>query len=322
MEGKKLRERLKKEVHKVIIGQEELIDFLLVCLVSNGHALVEGVPGLAKTLTINAFSKALDLSFSRIQFTPDLMPSDITGTDILEEDENGRKRLVFVKGPVFSNIVLADEINRAPPKTQSALLEAMQERKVTVLGKTYELEKPFMVMATQNPIEQEGTYPLPEAQMDRFLLMIKVDYPSYEEEVKIATLEKTPEEMLEQVKVSAKKKDILKAQQEAEKVFVAEKVAQYVVDIVRNTRPESEVKEVKEFVRWGAGPRAARHIIRASRAVAYLKGLDAVSKDEVDTVLIPALRHRIILNIKAKTERVYPENIIETVRKFVEKKYD
>jgi len=295
-------DRMKTEMAKVIIGQDEVVERLLICVLSRGHALLMGVPGLAKTLMVNSLSKVMSLDFSRIQFTPDLMPSDITGTDILQETAEGRREFEFVKGPIFANIILADEINRTPPKTQSALLEAMQEHHVTVSGRIMPLPEPFFVLATQNPIEQEGTYSLPEAQLDRFMFFVEVQYPDRDEERRIArettgaaTKEITPQVTGEQ---------ILKYQELVERVPVPDHIYDLAVDIVRATRPASgDTPEFcKKLVSWGAGPRAVQYLIRGAKARAVLQGSYLVRQEDLEAVAHPVLRHRIITNFQAQAE--------------------
>ena len=295
-------DRMKTEMAKVIIGQDAVVERLLICVLSRGHALLMGVPGLAKTLMVNSLSKVMSLDFSRIQFTPDLMPSDITGTDILQETAEGRREFEFVKGPIFANIILADEINRTPPKTQSALLEAMQEHHVTVSGRIMPLPEPFFVLATQNPIEQEGTYSLPEAQLDRFMFFVEVQYPDRDEERRIArettgaaTKEITPQVTGEQ---------ILKYQELVERVPVPDHIYDLAVDIVRATRPASgDTPEFcKKLVSWGAGPRAVQYLIRGSKARAVLHGSYLVRQEDLEAVAHPVLRHRIITNFQAQAE--------------------
>ena len=295
-------DRMKAEMAKVIIGQDAVVERLLICVLSRGHALLMGVPGLAKTLMVNSLSKVMSLDFSRIQFTPDLMPSDITGTDILQETAEGRREFEFVKGPIFANIILADEINRTPPKTQSALLEAMQEHHVTVSGRIMPLPEPFFVLATQNPIEQEGTYSLPEAQLDRFMFFVEVQYPDRDEERRIArettgaaTKEITPQVTGEQ---------ILKYQELVERVPVPDHIYDLAVDIVRATRPASgDTSEFcKKLVSWGAGPRAVQYLIRGSKARAVLHGSYLVRQEDLEAVAHPVLRHRIITNFQAQAE--------------------
>ena len=306
---------LKKEIAKVIVGQEEIIDNLLVSLLARGHCLLVGVPGLAKTLLIKTLAEVLDLSFSRIQFTPDLMPSDITGTEIIEEDQATKKRSFrFVKGPVFANIILADEINRTPPKTQSALLEAMQEHKVTAAGVTYNLPEPFFVLATQNPIEQEGTYPLPEAQLDRFMFNLWLDYPSFEEEIEIIRTT-TAENKFKLNKVISGE-EIGQFQDLVRRVPVAENVIEFAVKIVNSTRPgNNEVKFIDEWVSWGAGPRASQYLILAAKTKAIVEGRFTPNIEDVRTALIPVLRHRIIPSFNAEADGLTSLDIIEKLMK-------
>ena len=300
---------LKAEMTKVIVGQEETIEHLLIAFLAGGHALLEGVPGLAKTLMIKTLAKTIDLEFSRIQFTPDLMPSDIIGTEVLEEDHTtGKKFFEFNKGPIFANIILADEINRTPPKTQAALLEAMQEFKVTYSGKTYALDKPFFILATQNPIEQSGTFPLPEAQQDRFLLYIKIGYPSASEENDI--LKRTTGTKKEEVKKILSGKEILRLQELVREVPVSEELIDWTSRIVRATRPDFTTDTyVKEWVNWGAGPRAGQAMILTAKARALQAGRLAVTLDDLKHVAYPVLRHRIIVNFKAETEGIASDAI-------------
>lgn len=295
---------LKKEMQKVIVGQEETIDQLLIVFLAGGHALLEGVPGLAKTLMIRTLSQAIDLTFRRIQFTPDLMPSDIIGTEILEEDHTtGKKFFEFNKGPVFANIVLADEINRTPPKTQSALLEAMQEFEVTYSGKTYQLDKPFFILATQNPIEQSGTFHLPEAQQDRFLLYIKIGYPQEQEETQI--LKATTGSKRVKVEQVIGGEDIIRLQELVREVPISDHLITYVSSIVRATRPETTLFDyLKENVGWGAGPRAGQAMILTAKARALQQGRLAVTPDDIKDVAFPVLRHRVIPNFKAEAEGI------------------
>ena len=295
---------LKKEIKKVIVGQEETIDQLLITFLAGGHALLEGVPGLAKTLMIRSLSEAIELRFRRIQFTPDLMPSDIIGTEVLEEDHTTGKRIFkFNKGPIFANIILADEINRTSPKTQAALLEAMQEFEVTYAGVTYPLEKPFFILATQNPIEQAGTFPLPEAQLDRFLLYIKVGYPTAEEEKSI--LENTTGKRGEAIRKVIEGSKIIEAQKLVREVHINKDLIAWVSSIVRATRSvTSEVKYVNEWVRWGAGPRAGQAMILTAKARALLNGRFAVTQEDIQHVAYPVLRHRILMNFKAESEGI------------------
>lgn len=304
---------LKKEIKKVIIGQEVAVDQLLITFLAGGHALLEGVPGLAKTLMIRTLAEAIELKFRRIQFTPDLMPSDIIGTEILEEDHSTGKRFFkFNKGPVFSNIILADEINRTSPKTQSALLEAMQEFAVTYGGITYPLDRPFFILATQNPIEQAGTFPLPEAQLDRFLLYIKINYPSVEEErLILETTTGKPNAAIEKVIDGSL---IIEAQRLVREVHINSDLIDIVSKIVRNTRPaQSEIKVVKDWVRWGAGPRAGQAMILGAKARALLRGNFSVTLEDLRQVAFPVLRHRILLNFKAEAEGVTPDQITEKI---------
>ena len=300
---------LKKEIGNVIVGQEEVIDQLLITFLAGGHALLEGVPGLAKTLMVRTLAEAIDLRFRRIQFTPDLMPSDIIGTEILEEDHTTGKRIFkFNKGPIFANIILADEINRTSPKTQSALLEAMQEFEVTYAGVTYPLERPFFILATQNPIEQSGTFPLPEAQLDRFLLYIKVDYPSAEEEHSI--LANTTGKRAGSIKKVIEGARILEAQKLVREVHINDDLIDLVKRIVRSTRPnQGENKFVDEWVRWGAGPRAGQAMILTAKARALLQGRFSVTQEDLKHVAYPVLRHRILMNFKAEAEGVTPQDV-------------
>jgi MoxR-like ATPase len=306
--GAKLKD-LKTEIGKVIIGQEETIDQLLITFLAGGHALLEGVPGLAKTLMIRTLAQAIDLDFKRIQFTPDLMPSDIIGTEILEEDHStGRKFFKFNKGPIFANIILADEINRTPPKTQAALLEAMQEFEVTYSGKTYALDRPFFILATQNPIEQSGTFPLPEAQQDRFLFYIKIGYPEASEETSI--LKSTTGIKKEVLHKVISGDDILRLQQLVREVPISDDLIGFVSNLVRATRPETTTHTyVKEWVSWGAGPRAGQAIILTAKARALLQGRLAVTMDDIKQVVFPVLRHRIIINFKAEAEGIQADNV-------------
>jgi len=301
------------EIQKVIVGQNEVIEDLLIALFSKGHCLFVGVPGLAKTLLVSTLAKVLNLGFSRIQFTPDLMPSDITGTDILHEDAaSGKRSFQFIKGPIFSNIILADEINRTPPKTQAALLQAMQEKQVTVGGNTYPLNPPFLVFATQNPIEHEGTYPLPEAQLDRFMFIINVAYPSKEEEIKIAL--STTSGQLPDLKSILNANQVLQFQDLVPRVPVSEHVARYAVELVQNTRPQlngNGLNFVKEWVDWGAGPRASQYLILGAKAKTLMDNRVATTIDDVKAVTRQVLEHRIILNFKAEAENIKVTDVIE-----------
>ncbi len=308
--------RLKTEIQKIIIGQDEVIDELLIALFCRGHCLLVGVPGLAKTLLVSTVAKILQLSFRRIQFTPDLMPSDITGTDVLQDDpETGRRTFQFMQGPLFTNILLADEINRTPPKTQAALLEAMQERHVTVGSHTYQLPSPFFVLATQNPIEQEGTYPLPEAQLDRFMFNIIVDYPTPAEELRI--LKQTTGGSEPDLTTALTGKQILALQEVVRKVPVAEHVFVYARDIVRATRPNEPdaPKFIKEYLSWGAGPRAGQNLILGAKARAVLEGRFHVTTEDVKSVAIPVLRHRIVTTFHADSENVLPDDVVKMLMK-------
>lgn len=298
--------RLEQEISKKIIGQENVVRLLVTSLFCNGHSLLVGVPGLAKTLLVQTVSKCLSLDFNRIQFTPDLMPSDILGSESLDKDRNLR----FSKGPVFSNVILADEINRTPPKTQSALLEAMQEGSVTIAGHNYSLDKPFFVLATQNPIEQEGTYPLPEAQLDRFMFMIKLSYPKYEDELEI--IKQTTSESKSEISQILSKETILDYQQLIKKVPVTDNVYNYAVNLVAKTRPDGDRSDsiAKQFLEWGAGPRAGQFLILAAKCNSLIKGKYSPDIEDIREVAVPVLRHRIVKNFKAEAEGVTEEKII------------
>ncbi len=302
---------LKTEIGKVIVGQEEVIDQVLISIFSRGHALLVGVPGLAKTLLVNTIAKVLGLSYNRIQFTPDLMPSDIIGSEILDEKKSFR----FIKGPVFANIILADEINRTPPKTQSALLEAMQEKSVTVAGNNYPLDKPFFVLATQNPIEQEGTYPLPEAQLDRFMFNILLDYPSFNEEVEVVKQTTTDRDASPQVVMSAE--EIRFFQNLVRKIPVADNVYEYAVKLSAKTRPNTADAHpwAKKYLNWGAGPRASQYLIIGAKCHAALNGKFSPDIEDVQAVATIILRHRIVRNFKAEAEGVSVEDIINVMTK-------
>jgi MoxR-like ATPase len=297
---------LKNEVAKVIVGQDEIIKSLIICIFSRGHCLLVGVPGLAKTLMVNTLAKALELSYSRIQFTPDLMPSDIIGTEILDETRKFR----FIHGPVFANVVLADEINRTPPKTQSALLEAMQEKAVTAAGNTYKLDEPFFVLATQNPIEQEGTYPLPEAQLDRFMFNVWLDYPSFQEEVNI--VKATTSGLDPKVQVVISKEEIISYQNVLDKIPVPENVLQYAVNLAVKTRPNTEKAHpwANDYLSWGAGPRASQYLIIGAKAHAAINGKYSPDIEDVNAVAVSVLRHRIVRNYKAEAEGMDAERIV------------
>ena len=303
--------RLQEELGKVIIGQRETVERLAICLFARGHALLMGVPGLAKTLLVSRLSEAVSLKFSRIQFTPDLMPMDITGTDILQEGGDGRREFHFVPGPVFANIVLADEINRAPPKTQAAMLEAMQEQKVTVVGKTSRLEPPFFVLATQNPVEQEGTYPLPEAQLDRFMFLIEVDYPSEEEEVMIART--TTGDTLPQLEHVLSAAEIIDFQNLVRRVPVPDHIYQFAAKLVRRTRPQGATAPdwLKPLVSWGAGPRAVQYLILGAKSRAALTGGYMVRLEDIAAVAAPVLTHRVLTTFAAQAEGIDAKKIVE-----------
>ena len=300
-------ETLKKEIAKVIVGQNEVIHDTILSIFCQGHVLLVGVPGLAKTLLINTIGQALGLSFNRIQFTPDLMPSDIVGTEILDES----RQFKFVKGPVFANIILADEINRTPPKTQAALLEAMQEKNVTVSGKTYKLSEPFFVLATQNPIEQEGTYPLPEAQLDRFMFNLMLDYPSYDEEIAVVKNTTAPNDNKVEAVMSAE--EILYFQQLVRRVPVPDNVYEYAVNLVSKTRPNTERAHewANKYLSWGAGPRASQYLIIGAKANALMSGKFSPDIEDVKKVAVPVLRHRLVRNYTAQAEGISIEDIIE-----------
>jgi len=307
----KTRDEFNAEISKRVIGQQEIIDHILISLLCKGHTLLVGVPGLAKTLLIKSIAELLDLNFSRIQFTPDLMPSDITGTEIIEEDQNsGKREFRFFKGPVFGNIILADEINRTPPKTQAALLEAMQEHSVTTAGQTYLLEEPFFVLATQNPIEQEGTYPLPEAQLDRFMFNIKIDYPSHEDEVSI--VKSTTSESDNKLNVIITRNDLLLYQDLVRRVPIADNVVNFAVELVSKTRPKSDKSSlaIKDWIDWGAGPRASQYLVLGAKAKAILEGRPAPEVDDIKAMARPVLRHRLITNFNAEAEGLSTDDIL------------
>ncbi|WP_125722458.1 AAA family ATPase [Flavobacterium ustbae] len=301
------RNELKKEIAKIIVGQDAVVDQILLCIFSGGHALLIGVPGLAKTLMINTLSQALGLDFKRIQFTPDLMPSDILGSEILDENRNFK----FIKGPIFSNIILADEINRTPPKTQAALLEAMQERSVTIAGQHYKLDLPYFVLATQNPIEQEGTYPLPEAQLDRFMFAIKLEYPTFEEEVQV--VKRTTSDVKTDINPLFNAQEIIDFQHLIRRIPVADNVIEYAVTLVSKTRPDNSLTTdfVKNYLDWGAGPRASQNLILAAKAHAAFNGKFSPDIEDVQAVATGILRHRIIKNYKADAEGITEEVIIK-----------
>ncbi|MDH4402841.1 MAG: MoxR family ATPase [Flavobacterium sp.] len=303
------RIELKKEIAKIIVGQEEVVDQIVLSIFSGGHALLVGVPGLAKTLMVNTISQALGLDFKRIQFTPDLMPSDILGSEILDEN----RQFKFLKGPIFSNIILADEINRTPPKTQAALLEAMQERAVTIAGHNYKLDLPYFVLATQNPIEQEGTYPLPEAQLDRFMFSIKLDYPTFEEEVQV--VKNTTSNSDVAVNPLFNSQEIIDFQQLIRRIPVADNVVEYAVTLVSKTRPDNSLSNdfVKNYIDWGAGPRASQNLILAAKANAAFNGKFSPDIEDVKAVAIGILRHRVVKNYKADAEGISIEKIIDSL---------
>jgi len=317
VEGEKVHELigkladLKKEIGKKIIGQDEVIDQLLITFLAGGHALLEGVPGLAKTLMIRTLSEAIDLDFRRIQFTPDLMPSDIIGTEILEEDHSsGKKFFKFNRGPIFSNIILADEINRTPPKTQAALLEAMQEFEVTYGGNTYELTRPFLILATQNPIEQAGTFPLPEAQLDRFLLYINIAYPEADNEFNI--LKGTTGSSSEKINKVISGSEIIALQSYVRQVPISDDLIHWVNDLIRSTRPDQTSNEtVSKWVSWGAGPRAGQALILTAKAHALLQGRFSVTMEDLKFVVKPVMRHRILVNFKAEAEGISSDDVTE-----------
>ena len=308
---RELYARLRKELARVIIGQNDVIERLAICMFARGHGLLMGVPGLAKTLLVSKLAETMSLKFSRIQFTPDLMPMDITGTDILQDTPEGRREFHFVHGPVFANIVLSDEINRAPPKTQAAMLEAMQEQKVTVVGKTFKLESPFFVLATQNPVEQEGTYPLPEAQLDRFMFLIELDYPSEEEEVLIART--TTGDALPELDHLMTAEEIIDHQHLVRRVPVPDHIYQYAARLVRKTRPNgaSAPAWLKPLVAWGAGPRAVQFLILGAKARAALHGSYMVRLEDIHEVAIPVLTHRVITTFAAQAEGLDAKQIVK-----------
>ncbi|WP_395009363.1 AAA family ATPase [Undibacterium sp.] len=306
---------LRSSMSQVIIGQHEVIDSLLICLLAGGHALVEGVPGLGKTLLVKSLAQATDLEFRRVQFTPDLMPSDIVGTEILEEDSSTRQRVFrFQQGPIFTQVLLADEINRAPPKTQSALLEAMQERCVTFAGHTHRLPKPFFVLATQNPIEQAGTYPLPEAQLDRFLLRIDVVYPSEDEEILMVS--RTTQSHTDEATPAMDVESLLRIQQLVRDIEIGDHLLRYATRLIRATRPQvTTVAAVKQHVGWGAGPRAGQALVLASKARALMHGRLAVTREDIAAMLLPVLAHRVIRNFEAEADGIDIAEILDALRK-------
>lgn len=305
------RKVMQQELQKVIIGQHDVIEQLFAAIFTRGHCLLEGVPGLAKTLMVSTLARILDVSFNRIQFTPDLMPSDITGTNVLDEDDRGKRAFRFVQGPIFTNILLADEINRTPPKTQAALLQAMQEREVTVSGKTYDLPQPFFTIATQNPIEQEGTYPLPEAQLDRFMFNIKVGYPTASEEEQILTA--TTRNEKPEVKKILSAKAIVNLQKLVNSIAVSEQIVKYAARLVRATRPGDQAAPafIKELVNWGAGPRAGQFLIQGGKAIAAMDGRFSVAISDLQRIAVPVLRHRVSANFQAQAEGMDTESIVQ-----------
>jgi MoxR-like ATPase len=307
-------EKITREIAKFIVGQKDVIEQLVIAVLAGGHCLLEGVPGLAKTAMIRTLSQALNMSFRRIQFTPDLMPADITGTDIIQEDSvTGHRQFVFQKGPIFTQMLLADEINRTPPKTQAALLEAMQERNVTVGGKTFVLDQPFFVLATQNPIEQEGTYPLPEAQRDRFIFLVNVDYPNRDEERLIVS--RTTGTFVADIQPVLSGQQIMELQKVVRKVPVPDHVMDFVLDLVRNTRPdEKDVPPfVKELIDWGAGPRACQNLVLGGKVRAVLKGRFHVTIDDIEALALPVLRHRVVPTFNAEAEGITVDDIIRRI---------
>ena len=316
-------EQLSDEIGKVIVGQSDVVEQMLIAIFCRGNAVVEGVPGLAKTLLISTLAKTLDLSFNRIQFTPDLMPSDITGTEVIDEDKaTGQRQLRFVRGPVFANVILADEINRTPPKTQAALLEAMQEHQVTVGGAAHPLPMPFFVLATQNPIEQEGTYPLPEAQLDRFMFMIRISYPTEDQELEV--IRRTTAGDTSEAGAVMSGQDIARIQSLVREVPVADHVVRYALSIVRSTRvrdeegdEESKPQVVRDYLSWGAGPRASQYLILAAKAKAILSGATHVTVDHVRSVVHPVLRHRLVANFHAEADGVTTDDVVDRLLELV-----
>lgn len=301
-------EKVNSKIHEVIIGQEEILQLLLLSILSEGHTLIIGVPGLAKTLLVSTLARALGLSFSRIQFTPDLMPTDITGTEIIQETDTGERSFKFLRGPVFANFVLADEINRAPPKTQSALLEAMQEKRVSYGREDYLLGSPFFVVATQNPIEQEGTYPLPEAQLDRFMLSINIDYPEYEDELNVVA--SSPRCMFPDIKSVTNEKELLKLQKEVRSMPASKKVVNYVVNLLRNSRPDdTHIDFVKKYVEWGVSPRGGQYLLLGAKARAYLFDRPTPSIDDVNAIIHSVFDHRVIVNFLAEADGISSSDI-------------
>ena len=310
--------KLKEQIHKSVVGQDEVIDAVLCSILAGGHCMVQGVPGLAKTLLVHAISEALDLTFNRIQFTPDLMPSDITGTDIIQEDrQTGHRSYRFLKGPIFANVVLADEINRTPPKTQAALLQAMKERERTVAGRTYKLDEPFFVLATQNPIEQEGTYSLPEAALDRFMFMVMIDYPGLEEEYQI--VKRTTTGQSANIEPVLNKEDIILFQEIVRMAPVSDRIIQYCVNLARASRPDDPMAPefVKKYLKWGCGPRAGQFMTLGAKAKALIHNRITPSYEDVQSVCKLVLRHRLILNFNAEADGISPDSIIDAILKHV-----
>jgi MoxR-like ATPase len=305
------RQKIEQEISKVIVGQKEVIEQILICLLANGHGLIIGVPGLAKTLMVNTLARVLNLAFNRVQFTPDLMPSDITGTEIIEEESSGHRKFRFVKGPIFANIILADEINRTPPKTQAALLQAMQEYHVTVGGETYQLPLPFFVLATQNPIELEGTYPLPEAQLDRFMFSIYIDYPKAKEEEEI--VRSTTSAYEPKLATVLNDKDILELQRLLRRVPVADDVLSYAVRLASATRPNNDnnLQFIKDWISWGAGPRASQYLILGAKTRSILTGRYTPTIDDIRAVAQPVLRHRIVTNFNAEADGIKADDVVK-----------
>ena len=316
LDGKELLSRVKREISKVIVGQEDLVEHILTALLCRGHILLIGPPGMAKTTLVHSFSQSLNLPFNRIQFTPDLMPSDILGTEILQDNKSsGQRELVFIKGPIFTQVLLADEINRTPPKTQAALLQAMQEKTVTIFGRTEKLAEPFMVLATQNPIEQEGTYPLPEAQLDRFLFSLYLDYPSFNEEMEI--VKKHSGKMVGIIEAVVSQQQILGLQDQVFSMTVSEHIFEKAVKLTRATRPspENPVAEARQFVKWGAGPRAAQFLVLAAKARALLRGRPTPIEEDVVSLFKPSINHRIQLNFQAEAEGVNVDSLLDVILK-------
>lgn len=307
-----LAEKIKDRVHETIIGQDEILELLLVSILSEGHCLIVGVPGLAKTLLASTLAKALGLTFSRIQFTPDLMPTDITGTEIIKERKGGQRFFDFVKGPVFANFVLADEINRAPPRTQSALLEAMQEKRITYGKKVYPIKSPFFVIATQNPIEQEGTYPLPEAQLDRFMLSLNIDYPGEVEEKEI--IANAPRSFSSEVKAVTESKEIVKFQKDIRSIPSSKKVIDFISKLLRNSRPAvSEIDFIKKYVEWGISPRGGQYLLLGAKARAFLYGRPTPSVEDVENIAHAVFDHRVIVNFLAEADGIKSKKITEVI---------